>query len=346
MLAQRLKSATDMIEKMGEVSVEPKYDGLRVLIHFKKDKFIKAFTRNLNDVSPMFPELEKLFEATTSKELILDAEAVGLDETTKKLADFQTTMQRRRKHEISETAHKIPLIFNIFDILYKDSQSLIGEEYLVRRKILGDTIKENKVFKLTPYLLTSDPKVIVAEHKKQIDAGLEGIIVKRANSTYVPGRTGFRWVKMKEVEEATGKLSDTIDCVVMGFTSGQGKRISFGVGQFLAGVADGDNFKTITKVGTGLTDDQFKELSKRLKHLVVKDMPALYQVHKDLTPDFWVEPSVVVELAADDLTVSPKHTAGYAMRFPRLVKFRDDKSPKQATTIEEVKKLYKLQKST
>lgn len=346
MLAQRLKSATEMIEKMGEVSVEPKYDGLRVLIHFKRGKFIKAFTRNLNDVSPMFPELKMLHAATQANELILDAEAVGLDEITKKLADFQTTMQRRRKHDISETANKIPLVFNIFDILYKDGASLIGKNYISRRKELSKTIKENSSFKLTPFILTRDPEIIKKEHEKYINAGLEGVLVKKTDSDYVPGRTGFRWVKMKEVEEAQGKLSDTIDCVIMGFTRGQGKRISFGVGQFLAGVRGGDSFKTITKVGTGLSDEQFKQLSTRLKGLVVSDKPKEYEVHKDLNPDFWVEPNVVVELAADDLTVSPKHTAGYAMRFPRLVKFRDDKSPKETTTVEEVKKLFELQKST
>ena len=344
MLASRIKSAQEMIEKMGEVTVEPKYDGLRVLIHYKKCKWVKAFTRNLNDISQMFPELEKLSLAVNAQELILDSEAVGLDETTKKLADFQTTMQRRRKHDIEGSALKIPLIFNIFDVLYVDGKNLMDEAYLNRRKILQKIVSETKIFKITPFVVTSDPKIIEGEYKKHINQGLEGIMVKKANTAYVPGRTGYRWVKMKETEKAMGKLSDTLDCVVLGFSSGQGKRTAFGVGQFLAAVRDGDTYKSVTKVGTGLTDEQFRELKTRLTKIITKEKPKEYDVHKDLFPDFWVSPKVVVELAADDITVSPKHTVGYALRFPRLVNFRDDKSPEQATTVKEVKNLYKLQK--
>jgi DNA ligase-1 len=116
------------------------------------------------------------------------------------------------------------------------------------------------------------------------------------------------------------------------------------VGQFLAGIADGDKFKTVTKVGTGLTDEQFRELKKRLSKLQVKGKPKEYEVNKDLYPDFWVEPEVLVELAADEITVSPKHTAGLALRFPRLIQFRDDKSAKDATTFAELHDLFKLQK--
>lgn len=344
MLAQRIKSVSEMIEKMGEVTVEPKYDGLRVLIHFKRGKQIKAFTRNLNDISPMFPELDTLKDATSADELILDTEAVGIDEETKKLADFQTTMQRRRKHEIADTATKIPLVFNVFDIVYRNGESLMQEEYLKRRELLAKTLKETSKFRITPFAVTDNPDIVREHYTKYIKQGLEGIIVKKSTAPYVPGRTGYRWVKMKQSEKASGKLSDTVDCVIMGYTGGQGKRVSFGLGQFLAGVRDGDSFKTVTKVGTGLTDEQFKELKIRLEPLIAKEQPKEYDVSKALVPDFWVKPEVIVELAADDLTVSPNHTAGYALRFPRLVKFRDDKSPEQATTVKEVKKLYKLQK--
>jgi len=343
MLAQRIKSPSEMIEKMGKVAVEPKYDGLRVLIHYKRGKWIKAFTRNLNDISDMFPELEKLSEATKSNELILDAEAVGVDEETKKMADFQTTMTRRRKHDIADLASKIPLTFNVFDILFVDGKNLVDDSYSSRRLTLKKILKETKTFHLTEFVLTDDPAVIVSEYDRYIDQGLEGVIVKKADSIYVPGRTGYRWVKMKQSEGASGKLSDTVDCVVMGYTQGKGKRTSFGIGQFLAGVIDGEQIKTVTKVGTGLSDKDFKELYKRLSKIKVNEKPKEYEAHKDLEPDFWVSPEVVVELAADDLTKSPKHTAGYALRFPRLVKFRDDKSAKEATTVKEVQKLYKLQ---
>jgi DNA ligase-1 len=130
----------------------------------------------------------------------------------------------------------------------------------------------------------------------------------------------------------------------MGYTAGKGKRVSFGLGQFLVGVRDKDEVKTVTKVGTGLTDIQFKELKKRLLGLEVKEKPKNYLVNKLQEPDFWVVPEVVVEIAADEITKSPSHTSGYALRFPRLIKFRDDKSAEQATTVSEIENLFRLQK--
>lgn len=346
MLAQRLKSTDEMIAKMDEVAVEPKFDGLRVLIHYKNGQLTKAFTRNLNDISEMFPELDQLGKHIKAEQAILDSEAVGLDPKTKKMVDFQKTMQRRRKHQIETSSRDIPLRFQIFDCILKDDKSLMNEPYTKRREVLEKLFDKNSTFVLDEKIITTDPDVIRKKHQELLDKGLEGVIVKKADSTYVPGRTGWRWVKMKEVEEAHGKLADTVDAVIMGYTRGRGKRAEFGIGQFLAGVIDPERsrrIKTITKVGTGLTDEQFRELNKRLKKLVVKNMPKEYEVHSDLKPDYWVKPDVVVELAADEITKSPKHTAGLAMRFPRLIRFRDDKSVKQATTLKEFKHLHDLQ---
>jgi len=347
MLAQRIKSPTEMIKKMGKVFVEPKFDGLRVLIHFKRKESgdeIHAFTRNLNNVYQMFPELGEIGEYIAATELILDTEAVGLDPNLIKLVDFQTTMKRRRKYDIENKLKEIPLRFQVFDVIYKDGKNYMGTPYHERRKILAKTIKKNNLIIIDEAILTDDPKVIKSEHKRNVKAGLEGVIVKKYDTAYIPGRTGWRWVKMKQGEEAVGKLADTLDCVVMGYSAGRGKRTLFGLGQFLVGVKDKDEFKTVTKVGTGLTDEQFRELNIRLNKIVVKEKPREYLVNKILEPDYWVEPEVVVEIAADEITKSPAHTAGLALRFPRLVKFRDDKSPQQATTLSEVKKLYKMQK--
>ena len=151
---------------------------------------------------------------------------------------------------------------------------------------------------------------------------------------------------MKQEEEASAKLSDTVDCVVMGYTAGRGKRALFGLGQFLAGIIDYDVIKTVTKIGTGISDEQFRELFIRLRKLKVKDKPKEYgDVSKLIIPDVWVEPSLVVEIAADEITKSPIHSAGYALRFPRLIKFRDDKSWDEATTLKELKRLSDFQKS-
>jgi len=346
MLAQRLKSPVEMIEKMGEVAIEPKFDGLRISLHYKSGKngFVKAFTRNMNETSWMFPELKDIAKYLSAHEVILDSEAVGVDEVRQGLANFQKTMTRRRKHEIQDKALKIPIKFYVFDILIKDGKSLLSMPYIKRRKILAKTVKSGKILEVVDYQITSDPKTIVKEMAREVKGGMEGIIVKKADSSYVPGRTGWRWVKMKEAESKVSKLSDTLDCVVMGYTTGRGKRVSFGIGQFLVGIKDNDKFKTVTKVGTGLTDELFREMKKRLKMLEVNYQPKEFEVDKNLKPDFWVAPSLVVEIAADEITKSPKHTAGYALRFPRLVRFRDDKNPDQATSLSEFKKLFEIQK--
>jgi DNA ligase-1 len=347
MLAQRLVSPTQMIAKMGKVFVEPKYDGLRVVIHFKRHKnkdIIHAFTRNLNNVFDFFPELNKIGDYLRADEVILDSEAVGMDPEMLKIVDFQTTMQRRRKHNIDEKAKAIPLRFQVFDVLYKDGKSTMDIPYYERRNLLNKIIKPNDLLLIDEAIVTEEAKDIVHEFNKHTNAGLEGVMIKKYDTPYIPGRTGWRWVKMKETE-GIGKLADTVDAVVMGYTRGKGKRAQFGIGQFLVGVLDHEKFKTITKVGTGLTDELFRELAVRLKELKIDSKPEKYEVHKDLEPDFWVEPSLVVEIAADEITQSPKHTAGLALRFPRLVRLRDDKSPANSTTLSELFKLYRLQKN-
>ena len=364
MLAQRLKSPKEMIEKMGEVFVEPKFDGLRVLIHYKKLRtkskeeikkgrneegniLIKAFTRNSNDVTDMFPEIQRIGEFVKCDEVILDSEAVGMDPEMKRLLDFQTTMKRRRVHQIGLTASAIPLRFQIFDVLYKDGVNLMDLPYEKRRSVLEKIFTDNKLFVVDEKIKTDDPEVINSEYRRRIKEGLEGVIVKKADGQYVAGRTGWRWVKMKQEEAAEGKLSDTVDCVVMGYTVGRGKRAGFGVGQFLVGITSDSKSNgkilTLTKIGTGLTDEQFRELKTRLTKLEVKEKPREYEAHKNYTPDYWVEPKLVVELAGDDLTKSPTHTSGYALRFPRLVNFRDDKSVAEATTLQEIKTLFGMQ---
>lgn len=348
MLAARLNSPVEMIKKMGEVSVEPKFDGLRIFIHFrKKGDVIKIFTRNMNAIPlDAFPELKNVNKYIRAEEAILDSEAIGVDPKREIFLDFQKTIQRRRKHEIAKNASEIPLQFQVFDLLLLDGKNLIYSPYRDRRQMLERVVINGKLLKVDENTITDNPEVIKILHQKYLKMGLEGVVVKKIDAGYVSGRTGWNWVKMKEVEGTRGKLSDTVDCIVMGYTAGKGKRVGFGVGQFLVGVRDEDTFKTVTKVGTGLTDEQFKELYKRLSKTKVKDKPKEYEVNKDLTPDFWVAPRVVVELAADEITISPKHTAGLALRFPRLVRFRDDKNSEQITNLEELKSLYKLQKNS
>ncbi len=345
-LAQRLKTAKEMIDKMGTVMVEPKYDGTRVQIHvqLKPEFWVRSFTRNLDESTAMFPELEQLSKQLKATSVILDTEAVGMHPKTGQLLPFQMTITRKRKHGVEQAAHDVPLVFFTYDILYLDGQPLVHLPLKKRREILESILKPGKVLQLDPILITSDPQEVKAFHLQQLAAGFEGAMVKKIDSPYQPGRRDWSWVKFKEVEESQGKLADTIDAVVMGFYMGKGKRTQFGIGAFLVGVLDESQpgaLKTIAKIGTGLTDEQWRELKRRLETEVVPAKPVSYFVAKGLEPDVWVEPAIVVEIAADEITKSPMHSAGIAMRFPRLITFRDDKSPDQATSLEEVKAIAK-----
>ncbi|MBP7700939.1 ATP-dependent DNA ligase [Candidatus Woesebacteria bacterium] len=346
-LCQRLNSSEEIIEKMGEVMAEPKYDGLRIQIHYSKNGFnilgIKsssttmAFTRNLEDVSYMFPELEKVAKTLSCDDCILDAEAIGYDLQTEKLLPFQETITRKRKHLVEEQSKKVPIRFYVFDCLFLNNKSLIEEKLQVRKDLLREIFQDNQTIKFTQSITTSDPKELKEFHVSQLANGLEGAVMKQLNSKYKSGRKGWKWVKIKEEEGSSGKLKDTLDLVVMGYYFGKGKRSQFGVGAFLVGVLnDKQELKTIAKIGTGLTDDQFKELKTRVDLLEVSSKPEIYTVEKNLFPDIWVKPELVVEIAADEITKSPSHTAGVALRFPRLVKFRDDKNWTDATTISEL----------
>ncbi len=336
-LCQRLNSAKEITEKMGRVGVEKKFDGSRAQVHFEKNEKIRVFTRNLEESSHQFPELNNMGEWVKAKSLILDCEAVGVDPNTGKMMSFQKTITRKRKHGITDAADKVPLKFFVFDVLYKDGESLLEKPYEERRKILAETVKKNKVLVLDEVVVTEKAKEVHELHERFLKEGLEGAVIKKMDGKYLPGRQGWGWVKIKESEGATGKLTDTLDLVVMGFNRGKGKRAGFGVGAFLGGVRKGEKIVTLAKVGTGLTDEQFMELKKRLDKLVAREKPKMYEVGKILEPDVWVEPGLVVEVAADEITKSPSHTAGVALRFPRLVRFRDDKRVDQATSVKELK---------
>lgn len=344
-LCQRLNSSAEIIDKMKMVIAEPKYDGLRVQMHVSKksslsevqETHIKTFTRNLEDSSLMFPELQKVIELLDCESCVLDAEAIGVNVETGELLPFQETIQRKRKHGVESAAETIPLRFYIFDIMELNGKSLIGEKLRTRKDVLKNLFKDTDVIQRTQYIETNDPKELREFHEAQLAAGLEGAVIKQVDSVYQSGRKGWSWVKIKEEEGTRGKLKDTLDCVVMGYYAGRGKRTQFGIGAFLVGVLDSDqNLKTIAKIGTGLSDEQFMELKNRCQPLMVTAQPAAYEVNKMLLPDVWVKPGLVVEIAADEITKSPVHSAGVALRFPRLIKFRDDKGWEQATTIPEV----------
>ncbi|MBI3559739.1 ATP-dependent DNA ligase [Candidatus Gottesmanbacteria bacterium] len=326
---------------------------MRVQIHYQStnDKStnlqigkVKTFSRNLENTTEMFPELQDVGRQLTAQEVILDSEAVGLDPATGKLIPFQETTTRKRKHDIGEARKKVPLRFYVFDILFKDGKDLLNTPLSDRRTMLEKTVKLGNILMISPQIITDRPEEIRRFHDEQLAKGLEGVVVKKWHSPYEPGRRGYSWVKFKEEEGKTGKLTDTIDAVVMGYYRGEGKRAGFGIGAFLVGVKKGEEFVTVTKIGTGVSDELWKDLRTKLNAIKISKQPKEYaDVSKLLIPDVWVEPKIVVEIAGDDLTKSSNHGAGIAVRFPRLVRIRTDKSAVQATTVEEIKEFYAQQ---
>lgn len=366
-LCQRLPTVEEMVEKLGKMAVEPKYDGTRLQIHFSKKKkweqredqlafafqpkgFVRTFTRNLENTTNMFPDLVKaVFKEVKAQEAILDCEAIGFNPKTGKFLPFQETMKRKRKYGIGKKAKEIPLKFFCFDILYKDGRDLLRMPFSQRREILEKTVSpKNKTLVLSPQILTDSPQELRRYHDEQVKKGLEGVVVKKWKAAYDPGRRGYTWVKFKQEKgKKGGGLADTLDCVVMGYYKGRGRRASFGIGAFLVGVRkseEEDQFLTISKIGTGLSDEQWQEMKKRSRKWEAKNQPKQYLVDKNLMPDIWLSVGIVVEIEADNITKSPTHSAKYALRFPRLVQFRDDKSPQEATSLKEAEKLYHLQK--
>jgi DNA ligase 1 len=350
-LCQRLNSAQEITDKLGKVIAEPKYDGLRIQIHLQRNtesQTISAFTRNLDDISHMFPELQEAFSVFSAESLILDGEAIGYDHETESLRSFQETITRRRKHDVEDQALKIPIRFYLYDVMYKDGESLLDMPLQKRKNILHELLHEQKsdekiAFQPTPYIVTDDPVELRTFHEEQLAAGFEGAVIKKVEGPYVSGRKGWQWVKIKEEEGTTGKLADTIDCVVMGYYAGRGKRAQFGMGALLVGVRDEDTdtIVTVAKIGTGLSEDQLVSIKKMCDELQTLEnkIPNNYVIPKELLPDVITTPDLVLEIAADEITNSPLHSAGQALRFPRLISIRSDKSVDQATAKSELEQL-------
>jgi DNA ligase 1 len=349
-LAERLPSAEAIIAKMETVVAQYKYDGLRAQIH-KEGQQVTIFSRNLEDQSHMFPELiAGTIKQVRAESVILDAEALAYNATSEEFLPFQETTRRRRKHGIEAMAEQLPLKAFVFDILYKDGVSLLDSPLAERLKILEETMHQSSdTLMLTSSHMVRDAHTLTLLFEEAISKGLEGLVVKKLESRYEAGARNFNWVKLKR--HSAGALNDTIDCVLLGYLFGRGKRAALGAGSLLVGLYDPerDLFVTVTKIGTGLSDEQWRSIRERTRGLEVDHRPA--RVSSLIEPSVWVEPQLVLEVLADEITRSPTHTAGkvgaepgYALRFPRLVSFREgDKKPEDATTVQELIELYQSQ---
>ena len=349
-LCERITDPKAILEKFGgKVHVQYKYDGFRVQIHKDGNK-VRLFSRNLEETTLMFPDIiEGVLKQVKAKSIILDSEALAYNPESEEFLPFQETTKRRRKYGIDEMQKKLPLRTFVFDIMYLNGKSLLNESLVTRVKSLEKSIKGDEVLIPHPGELVSDQKKLEFMFDDALTKGLEGLITKRPDSKYEAGARNFNWIKLKR--NSSGELQDTIDCVILGYIYGKGKRAAFGAGALLVGVYDQENdqFVTVSKIGTGLTDEEWREIHKRADKIKTEKKPA--RVNSDLTPSVWITPEIVIEVLADEITRSPNHTAGrdqdgvgYALRFPRLIKFREkDKFAEDATTVKELIEMYKLQ---
>jgi len=352
-LAQRLPSAAAIIRRLGAVQAEPKYDGFRLQLHRDGER-VWAFSRRLENVTEMFPDLTAaLRRQLRTKRAIVEGEAIVHNPETGEFQPFQVTMTRKRKTRVAEMAERFPLRFFAFDLLYAGRRNFIPEPQRVRSRQLRKVLPygANSAVAVTEAIVARSPDELQSYFDDMIARGLEGVIAKRPDAPYRAGARGFDWVKLKRVSQS--RLRDTVDVVLVGYLRGRGKRASLGVGSLIGAVYDEkhDRFRTVAKIGSGLSDAGWKELRARLDADAAKRKPA--RVDAIITADVWVEPRYVVEVLAEEVTRSPIHTCGksggspgYALRFPRMLGERTDKSATDATTEREVVEMYKQQRKS
>ena len=345
-LAERLPSAEEIVEKLGRCAVEAKYDGLRVQVHKSGDE-VTIFSRHSENITSMFPDLaDAAREQVNAKSAIFEGEALAVNEETGQYFPFQITMTRKRKYDVAQKAVDLPLKLFVFDVMFIDGKNIMPKPFVERRAALSKLISKGATIELTKDIITDSARDMNDFFLENIEGGLEGIIAKDLNAPYIAGARKFAWIKFKR--SYRGELNDAVDLTIIGYFKGRGKRTQFGLGGLLSAVYDkkSDSFKSITKIGTGMTEQMLGELEEKLSKISRKQKPA--RVESEIEPDVWVEPRYVIEVVADEITKSPLHTAGkssgqgYALRFPRMIKFRDKKA-EDSTSVSEIIEMYNNQ---
>ncbi len=354
MAAQRMASIEEILEKLGgECALEFKYDGERVQGHILNDD-VSLYSRNLNEISSMYPDVEKaLKNSLKSKDIIVEGEITAWDPVDEKLKPFQILMSRKRKYGINEAVQSIPVKVFLFDILYIDGESLLEKSYPQRRKILESNILDNDIIVLSSRKIVSSPVLFEEYFENAIENGCEGIMAKdtRDETQYQAGNRGFLWIKHKF--DYSESFADSYDFIVVGGFYGKGRRKgTLGTLLMAAFNAEEERFETVCKLGSGFTDEDLAKVTEDLMKLKVEQRPK--DVISKMTPDVWIQPTKVYEIQGADLSTSPIHTCaldeikkdtGIAIRFPRFIRFRDDKNPDQATTTSEIINAYKNQRT-
>ncbi len=320
MLAQA-GTIADQIAEHGTVAVEYKYDGSRFQFH-KVGERCRIYSRKLEDVTESIPDVARHLMEATGHDVILDGEAIAVREG--RPMPFQYVIRRfRRKHEIDSMMEQIELVPQVFDILYLDGESLVDRPFSERRRYLEETLHDH----VAPQFQTGDPARAEEIYADALNLGHEGVMVKVLDSPYTPGVRGRLWVKVKPGVE-------TLDLAVIGAEWGEGRRAGM-FGSFLLAVQDeGGRLLPVGKVATGITDEVLADLYDLFKDRVIA------RSGKEVT----FEPGVVFEVGYSEIQISANYESGYALRFPRFVRVRDDKSLDEVETLDSLAERYARQK--
>ena len=351
MLADRVKSEAEAIKKMPQLfAAEYKLDGERVQIHKQMNKII-LFSRRLENITQYYPDIiENIGKSINVDEGIFEAEIVPINENTGEFLPFQELMHRRRKYKLEKAVLQYPITVNFFDVLYFDDRNCLNLEYTKRREILEKVVKEDNFSKLVPMLLVKNENEIEDFLENSINSGCEGLMLKTPNAGYRAGARGSNWLKLKR--EYRNELGDSLDLIVIGAYFGRGRRTGL-YGTLLLGTynPENDTFPSICKVGTGFTDESLDQLYQILSNKVILKKNS--RVVSEMEADVWLEPELVLEVVASEITLSPIHktglnlvrkNSGFALRFPKFTgKIRYEKAVEDASTHDEVLALYKNQ---
>jgi len=353
MLAERLSSPEEILEKLGGKCVaEYKYDGERLQAH-KQGAKVTLYSRRLENISSQYPDAVELFKKhVAAKEAILECECVAVDPDTGEMRPFQELMHRRRKYGIEKAIQDYPVSLFMFEALYVDGKDLTLEPYPARRKALERVVEKSDRTSLADHIIAKNADELEKYFLEAIENGCEGLVCKSIgkDSVYQAGARGWLWIKYKR--DYKSEMTDTVDLVVVGAFHGRGKRAgAYGALLLAAYNPQNDTFETVTKCGTGFTDEDLVKLPKMLqRHIVPHKHP---RVNSMLEADVWFEPSVTIEVLGAEITLSPIHTcakdsvrkgSGLAIRFPRFTgNYRPDKAPEDATSSEEILEMYRNQ---
>ncbi|WP_370571727.1 ATP-dependent DNA ligase [Methanomethylovorans sp.] len=328
MLAQVTPDIETAIKDLGVVAAEWKFDGARVQIHKKGDE-VTLYSRRLENITDSLPDIvSAVKKAIKADSAILDGEAVAIDEDGRP-KPFQEILKRfRRKYDVQNKVRHIPLNLNLFDIMYLNGESLIELPLQKRRELLVSCVENSDLIRVDSQLITSDLSQINSMYEQALRAGHEGIMIKNPESPYSPGKRGKNWLKKKPVME-------TLDLVVIGAEWGYGRRTSF-LGSYALACHDPETgrFLPVGKVATGISDEQLAELTELFKEHIISESGTIVEIR----------PHVLFEVAFEEIQKSTNYESGYALRFPRLVRVRDDKSLEEVDTLERLEDMYRTQR--